>query len=105
LKINPKEQTLRHRHIPQRSCVACRESKNKRELIRLVCNAGVVEIDPKGKRASRGAYLCPIYECWETGLKGNRLEYALRAKLPPENRQALVEYGKSLPKREKLKNE
>jgi hypothetical protein len=33
------------------------------------------------------------------GLKGNRLEYALRTGLILENRQALVEYGKSLPKK------
>jgi len=72
----------------------------KRELIRLVGNADAVQIDPKGKEAGRGAYLCPIRECWETGLKGNRLEHTLRVKLTLENRQVLVEYGKSLPERE-----
>jgi predicted RNA-binding protein YlxR (DUF448 family) len=72
----------------------------KRELIRLVGNANAVKIDPKGKEAGRGAYLCPIRECWEAGLKGNRLEHALRVNLTLENRQVLVEYGKSLPKRE-----
>jgi len=101
LKNYPKQQILRQRHIPQRSCTACRETKAKRELIRLVCSAGVVEIDPNGKKAGRGAYLCPACECWETGLKGNRLEYVLQTKLTLENRQALVEYGKSLPKRER----
>jgi len=39
-------------------------------------------------------------ECWEAGLKSNRLEHALRTKLTLENRQVLVEYGKSLPGRE-----
>ena len=96
------QKTVRHRHIPQRSCIACRESKNKRELIRLVYNASTVEIDPEGKRAGRGAYLCPIRECWEIGLKGNRLEYALRTKLSPENRQALIEYGRSLTEERKI---
>jgi predicted RNA-binding protein YlxR (DUF448 family) len=72
----------------------------KRELIRLVGNADAVQIDPKGKEAGRGAYLCPMRECWEIGLKGNRLEHALRVKLTLENRQVLVEYGKSLPERE-----
>jgi len=96
LKGKPKQQVLRHRHVPQRSCIACREPKAKGDLIRLICSAGVVEIDPKGKKAGRGAYLCPVRECWEAGLKGNRLEYALRTKLTLENRQALVEYGRSL---------
>jgi len=62
-------------------------------------------MDYKGGRAGRGAYLCPASECWEKGLKGNRLEYALRTKLTSENRQALLEYGKSLQEREKTKDE
>jgi predicted RNA-binding protein YlxR (DUF448 family) len=97
LKNNLNNEILRQRHIPERSCIACREKRTKRELIRLVCRAGVVEIDHKGKEAGRGAYLCPIRECWDIGLKGNRLEYALQTELILENRQALVEYGKSLP--------
>ncbi len=72
----------------------------KRELIRIVSNDEAVKIDSKGKEAGRGAYLCPVRECWEIGLKGNRLEHALRVKLTLENRQVLVEYGKSLPERE-----
>jgi predicted RNA-binding protein YlxR (DUF448 family) len=100
LKNSAKQQIHRQRRAPERSCVACRGKMAKRELIRLVGNADVVQIDPKGKEAGRGAYLCPIRECWETGLKGNRLEHALRVKLTLENRQVLVEYGKSLPERE-----
>ena len=99
MKNNLNKQILRQRHVPERSCIACREKKTKRELIRIVCRAGVVETDPKGKEAGRGVYLCPIRECWDTGLKGNRLEYALRTELILENRQALVEYGKSLPRK------
>jgi predicted RNA-binding protein YlxR (DUF448 family) len=64
-----------------------------------VFSTGIVKIDLKGKDAGRGTYLCPKRECWEMGLKSNRLEYALRAKLTSENRQALVEYGKSLPRK------
>ncbi|MGD0353000.1 MAG: YlxR family protein [Dehalococcoidia bacterium] len=100
MKNSPKKQSHRQRHVPERSCVACRGKMAKRELIRLVGNADAVQIDPKGKEAGRGAYLCPMRECWETGLKGNRLEHALRVKLTLENRQVLVEYGKSLPERE-----
>jgi hypothetical protein len=44
--------------------------------------------------------LCPLRDCWETGLKGNRLEYVLHVKLTMENRQVLVEYGRNLPERE-----
>ena len=67
--------------------------------MRLVNHRGEVLIDPRGKLAGRGAYLCPYRECWEAGLKGNRLEHALRTTLTLENRQMLVEYGKNLPSR------
>jgi predicted RNA-binding protein YlxR (DUF448 family) len=93
-------QIHRQRHVPERSCIACQEKKAKRELIRLVGNADAVHIDVKGKDSGRGAYLCPTHECWEAGLKGNRLEHALRVKLTLENRQVLVEYGKRLQERE-----
>ena len=99
MKYNLNNQILRQRHVPERSCIACREKGAKRELIRLISRAGAVEIDHKGKEAGRGAYLCPIRECWDIGLKGNRLEHALRIELNLENRQALVEYSKSLPKK------
>ena len=99
MKGNPKKQITRQRHTPERSCIACRGKKAKRDLIRLVSSTGIVEIDLDGKGVGRGAYLCPIRECWETGLKSNRLEYTLRAKLTLENRQALVEYGQRLPKK------
>ena len=99
MENNPNKQILYQRHVPERSCIACRGKKAKRNLIRLVCRACVVEIDHKGKEAGRGVYLCPMRECWDIGLKGNRLEYALRTELILENRQTLVEYGKSLPKK------
>jgi len=98
LKSNPKG--YQQRHIPERSCIACREKRAKKELIRLVSSADEVRIDLKGKDAGRGAYLCPARECWEMGLKGNRLEHALQCNLTLENRQVLVEYGRNLPERE-----
>lgn len=86
--------------MPQRTCIACRGTKGKRELIRLVASPGGVEIDPKGKKTGRGVYLCPVSGCWERGLKNNRIEFGLRTKLSTENRQSLVEYGRRLPEKE-----
>jgi predicted RNA-binding protein YlxR (DUF448 family) len=100
LKNSSKKSNHRQRHTPERSCIACRAKKAKKDLIRLVCGADTVKIDFKGKDAGRGAYLCSMRECWEAGLKSNRLEHALRTKLTLENRQVLVEYGKSLPEGE-----
>jgi len=57
---------------------------------------GNVEVDIIGKKAGRGAYLCRAPECWEVGLKGGRLEYALRTRLTQDNREQLTRYGKDL---------
>ncbi|HEY56082.1 MAG TPA: YlxR family protein [Dehalococcoidia bacterium] len=84
-------------HIPQRTCVACRQARPKRELIRLVRTADRgVEIDRRGKAAGRGAYLCHRPECWEAGLKSNRLEYALRATLSVQNREELWQQARDI---------
>ena len=83
--------------MPQRTCVACRKVKPKRELLRLVrISNGSIEVDSNGKRVGRGAYLCRAQGCWEIGLKGGRLEYALRTTLTQENREQLIRYGKEL---------
>jgi predicted RNA-binding protein YlxR (DUF448 family) len=85
------------KHIPQRTCVACGQVTDKRKLIRLVRMAGNrVEVDTSGKQYGRGAYLCPAPECWETGLKRNRLEHALRTTLTLDNREQLMRYGQNL---------
>ena len=93
----------KNKHIPQRTCVACRQTRDKKDLIRLVCtDGGIVEVDPSAKKPSRGAYLCPQKDCWEIGLKRNRLEHALRIKLSFDNRQALIEYSNNLPGRSRM---
>ena len=85
------------KHIPQRTCVACRKVKAKRELVRLVRSAnGIVLVDTSGKKTGRGAYLCRARECWEIGLKGSRLEHTLRITLTQDNQEQLIQYGKSL---------
>ena len=89
--------SLSAKHIPQRTCVACRQVRAKRELVRLVHTPdGNIEIDSDGRKAGRGAYLCRRWECWETGLKGNQLERSLRSNLTLDNRQRLINYTNEL---------
>jgi predicted RNA-binding protein YlxR (DUF448 family) len=77
--------------------VACREARPKRELIRLVYTEdGKVEVDPSGKKAGRGAYLCPLSDCWEKGLKKDKLERALRGRVSAENQGELLVFGATL---------
>jgi predicted RNA-binding protein YlxR (DUF448 family) len=80
----------RVRHIPQRLCVACRQMRQKRDLIRVVRTpAGEVRVDPTGKAAGRGAYVCPTGDCVEMAVRERRFEYALDAALPDEAASAL----------------
>lgn len=82
---------------PLRTCIACHQTREKRDFIRLVStDAGVAEIDKLGKKPGRGAYLCPRRTCWELALKKNRLDFALRIRLRDDNRQSLGEYGHTL---------
>ena len=77
--------------------MACRQTKAKRELIRLVrAPDGKIEVDGSGKKVGRGAYLCREWECWQTGLKGNRLEHTLRGSITQEDREKLINYAKDL---------
>jgi hypothetical protein len=88
------------KRLPQRTCVACRKVSSKREMVRLVrVSDGNVEIDSSGRKAGRGAYLCPAQECWQVGLSSGRLEHALRTTLTQGNREQLIKYGKEFPDR------
>lgn len=88
----------RSRHIPQRTCIVCRQSDAKRALIRLVRDTtGRVAIDPTGKRPGRGAYLCHDPACWAAAIKRRALERALRVdELDPTDCNALVAYAQRL---------
>jgi predicted RNA-binding protein YlxR (DUF448 family) len=89
----------RPKHVPQRTCIACRKVDAKRGLRRLVREQdNRVAIDPTGKRAGRGAYLCAERGCWEVALKRAVIERALKIPgLDPDDRQALAAYAATLP--------
>ena len=73
------------RKQPQRICAVCRESKLKRELIRLVRDPqGNISLDPTGKKSGRGAYLCNNPECLKKARKQRCLERSLKTQIPEE---------------------
>lgn len=88
----------RPKHVPVRMCVACRRTDVKRGLFRLVRDAdGRVAVDPTGKRAGRGAYLCHDPACWEQALKRRGLERALRIEsVQPGDRAMLEQVAQTL---------
>ena len=63
---------------PERTCVACRTTRAKRELVRVVRSpTGELSVDARGKAPGRGAYLDPVEGCLERGLTEGALARAL----------------------------
>ena len=100
----PKKKTVRRKHVPQRTCVGCREVLPKRSLIRIVRTEDVILVDPSGKMAGRGAYLHNQRSCWDRGLKG-ALSHALKTELTEEDRKLLLAYMDSLPEDEPVQDQ
>lgn len=91
------------KHIPQRTCIACRTVRSKREFVRVVRTAeSRVQADATGKKAGRGAYLCRQRECWDTALSNpERLKQALKLEtaIRSEDLAQLRAYAATLPPR------
>ena len=86
----------KRKHVPQRTCIGCREVLAKRTLIRIVRGPDAVYVDSSGKMPGRGAYLHDRRSCWERGLKG-ALSNALKTELTLSDREHLLAFMASLP--------
>ena len=90
----------RRKHVPQRSCIACRAARPKKDLVRIVRTSdGSVVVDETGKLNGRGAYLCRQRCCWDSALAKNQVERALKTKVTAETRAQLREHAAGLPPR------
>ena len=79
------------KHIPQRSCIVCRECKDKSELLRVVKRPdGTVVIDSNGKEAGRGAYVCKHGDCMTTAVKRRLFNRAFKQQLDNSVYEALA---------------
>ncbi len=93
------KKTAKHvKHVPQRTCVGCRQTLAKRSLIRIVRIPEGLRIDPTGKTPGRGAYLHDQRDCWKSGLKG-ALAHALKTELTDQDREILQAYMATLPEK------
>jgi len=95
--MDKKKQSPRVKHVPQRTCIACRETAGKRGLIRVVRTEQGILVDPTGKKAGRGAYIHPTRSCIATVLQSNRLNQALRTNVTAEDRKQLETFLTTLP--------
>lgn len=86
---------MKPKHIPIRTCVACREADPKRELMRVVrLPDGTVQYDAKGKLSGRGAYVCASGACIQVAQKRKAFERSLKvAACPAELFVTLLEHS------------
>ncbi len=92
------EKGPRPKHVPQRTCVGCREVLAKRGLVRLVRTSSGVQRDATGKMAGRGAYVHEKRSCWEKAIQRGTLARNLKVELTEEDKANLIRWMDELPK-------
>lgn len=105
----PKNKPEKVRKVPQRRCVGCGGTFDKRDLLRIVraplekkdadttevaettvatpdtaASVDRISIDFSGKRSGRGAYICKKEECLAKAKKTGRLKTALECEITEE---------------------
>ena len=92
---------MKEKKIPMRRCVGCMESKPKKELVRIVADKeGRISIDPTGKAAGRGVYLCPKQECFVLARKRRAIKRSLEIEISEERLDQIFEELKEYEKKD-----
>lgn len=68
-------------HIPERTCIGCRGTFAKDEVVRIVAVSGVPVIDYRERLPGRAAYVCPRLECIAKALGRDLLSRAFKTKM------------------------
>lgn len=87
------------KHIPQRTCVGCRQVLAKKELLRIVRSPDGVQVEQQERLAGRGAYLHTNRSCWQKALNAS-LSKALRTDFTEQDIDRLQAYMQALPESE-----
>lgn len=76
---------MKTKKIPLRKCIACNESKAKKELLRIVVDqSGDKSFDETGRCNGRGAYLCRNAECIQKAFKQKKINEIVKEELLKE---------------------
>lgn len=76
---------VKPKKIPLRTCIACRQEKEKREMLRIVRSAqGQISLDFSGKMPGRGAYICNNEACVKKLRKQKLLHKTFSQDVPEE---------------------
>ena len=73
---------VEQRQIPARTCVLCRNRRQKDVLFRIVRTPeGDIVFDKTGKLNGRGAYVCRDDGCWDDDVSRGKLQAALKIEI------------------------
>lgn len=76
---------IKKKKTPLRLCSGCQTFQDKKSMTRVVRSPnGEVTLDPGGKAAGRGGYVCRNEECIRKAQTGKGLERALKTAVPTE---------------------
>jgi predicted RNA-binding protein YlxR (DUF448 family) len=74
----------RPEHVPTRTCAVCRQARPKRDMTRVVRTpAGEIRVDPTGRAAGRGTYVCHEAPCRDARLRMDAVKRALGGEPAP----------------------
>ena len=73
-----------NKKVPMRRCVACMESKEKDQLIRVALLDGKLVVDKDFNLQARGAYVCKNKACIEKALNKGGFSRSFRTKVSTE---------------------
>ena len=79
----------------ERRCVACRNNKNKNEMLRVARFNNEMFIDLNQKGNGRGAYVCKDKQCIELTIKKRLLNRSFKSNLDSSIYEQLGEYEKN----------
>lgn len=73
-----------NKKVPMRTCIACKQCKPKKELIRIVKSGEEISLDRTGRKNGRGAYICDDAACLEKLKKQKCLNKVFACSVPDE---------------------
>ncbi len=78
--------------MTERCCAACRQVKDRKDLIKITVNHkdGSIIVNPDSLTFGRSAYLCYNKSCIEEAFKKNKLAKQLKTSVPNELKGQLL---------------
>ena len=77
---------------PQRTCIACRQIRNKQQLVRyVVAPDGAVLVDYRQRLPGRGTYTCIVKDCLLNAVKKNSFQRGFKEQCRPVDPTLLID--------------